>query len=396
LKRSRVVKALVLAAMGTLVFGFAHNTHWEEVDEHTPLKAEMFWNPFYSVQHLADSLGARTRVSHDVLSLPPPQAAIFVHFWSWSLLSERRQRLEHWVADGGRLIVTGDVVGDSEFGEWTGVSQVRVVPNGYVPSTRPPELMPLTPSEDHQAPDSTATPATQQHRSFSSCHTMYLSHLSSTRKLTWRLQDPYKQTQALRVPIGRGSVTIVNGQPFENFQLTCGDGGRLFVAAAQLHGNDAIEFLSDARGGSLLQLLWKYGSPVIVLAAASLVLWLWRSGVRFGPLAAANDPARRSLAEQIRGTGHFTLRFGGGRALHNATLRALNEAAAREVPRYERLSGEERVATLASLTGLGSGQLAGALDYNGARGPQELHQAIAILEAARRLVTGRKGLDHAD
>ena len=51
----------------------------------------------------------------------------------------------------------------------------------------------------------------------------------------------------------------------------------------------------------------------------------------------------------IRGTGQFTLRFGGGRALYAAQVRALQEAAERQIPAYSRLGGTERVAALAQL-----------------------------------------------
>jgi hypothetical protein len=151
-----------------------------------------------------------------------------------------------------------------------------------------------------------------------------------------------------------------------------------------LRPGDHIEFLTEESGVSLLDLIWKYGAPVVLLSAALIALWLWRSGVRFGPLMAEPDLARRSLAEQIRGTGKFTLRFGGGRALHAAVTRALDETAAHQVPHYGRLSGDERLATLAPLTGLNAHDLAAALDSNVARHPHELRKAIATLELARR------------
>jgi hypothetical protein len=219
---------------------------------------------------------------------------------------------------------------------------------------------------------------------FDICIPIIAQGLSTTRSLSWRLRDRDGNTQAVRVPIGRGSVTIVNAFAFGNTDLLQCDSALLFTAATQLHRGDEIHFLTDGRGGSLLPLLWSYGSPVIVLAALLVVLWLWRSGVRFGPLAAAADPARRSLAEQIRGTGQFTLRFGGGTALYTATVRALNEAAARHVPHYERLTGDERVAALGSLTGLGSSELAAALLDPAARRPHDIRKTIAFLEAARR------------
>lgn len=383
MKRSHLINALVLAATGALIFWFVHNTHWEEAQEHTPLKSEALTNPFYSVQHLAESLGARTRLRQEIVSVPSPQAAIVIEYWSWSLIAERRQRLEQWVSDGGRLVVSSLLLNDKEFGVWTGVRQlpVKIEPNRSL--TCPATTQPLTTPGKLIA----GNPNTLRQR-FSICGTWW-GRLATTRKVGWELEDIYNHLQVVRIPIGRGSVTIVNAQPFNNLDLLCSDSGRLFAAATQLHRGDEIDFLTDGHGGSLLQLLWTYGSPVIVLGALVVALWLWRSSVRFGPLAATSDPARRSLAEQIRGTGQFTLRFGGGRALYTATLRALNEAAARDVPHYERLSSEERVATLAALTGLNASELSTALDYAGTRGPHELHKAMATLETARRLVATR-------
>ena len=92
---------------------------------------------------------------------------------------------------------------------------------------------------------------------------------------------------------------------------------------------DDVHFLSEDTHPSLLALLWRYGAPVVMLTLTLVALVLWRGGVRFGPLAAAADAARRSLVEQIRGTGQFILRHGGGHSLHAASVRALDEAAKR-------------------------------------------------------------------
>jgi hypothetical protein len=111
---------------------------------------------------------------------------------------------------------------------------------------------------------------------------------------------------------------------------------------------------------------------------------LWRGAVRFGPLAAGPHAARRSLAEQIRGTGAFALRDGSGISLHAACVRALEEAAQRRVKSYARLSADERCAALARLTGFDQSALAAALDHPRVRSAHELRRTIALLEAARR------------
>jgi hypothetical protein len=111
---------------------------------------------------------------------------------------------------------------------------------------------------------------------------------------------------------------------------------------------------------------------------------LWRDAVRFGPLATPPQRARRSLAEQIRGTGQFVMRHG-GESLHAAAVRALDEAAARRVPGYARLSSTGRTAALARLTGADPDALAAAIDRPRSRRSHELRNAIALVDATRRL-----------
>jgi hypothetical protein len=129
----------------------------------------------------------------------------------------------------------------------------------------------------------------------------------------------------------------------------------------------------------------------VLLLFAAVALGLWRAGVRFGPPIGATESARRSLAEQIRGTGQFALRFGGGRSLHAATLRALRNAAIHRFPGYDEMSSEARVAAVATATGIGAEDLGPAMNFQGERSSHELRDAIAALESARRrLLTHKK------
>jgi hypothetical protein len=384
-KRNSLATVLILLALGAIGLWIANNTHWEDVNERTPPKGEAATNPFYSAQHLAEMLGARTRLRHEIVTLPPTQAVMVITFWNWGLIPERSHRIEQWVRDGGRLVVSGGVIMDETFDKWTGVKQVEL-PREKDPVSRLATCAPLTQRLTVDPAPTGVSPASSSAEHFNICQLLWPQELVTTRKFSWRLRDRDGHTKALRIPIGRGSVTLINGLVFGNPALLCGESGLLFTAATQLRRGDDVEFLTDGNGGSLLALLWGYGWPVIVLAGLLIVLWLWRSGVRFGPLVAAADPARRSLAEQIRGTGQFIVRFGGGKALYDATARALNEAASRRVPRYERLNGEERIAALASLTGLGPAELSAALDDPAARRPKEIRKTIAFLEAARRRI----------
>jgi hypothetical protein len=145
-----------------------------------------------------------------------------------------------------------------------------------------------------------------------------------------------------------------------------------------------VHFLSEGEHPSLLALLWHHAASVVVLALTLVGLGLWRGAVRLGPLAAPPLQGRRSLAEQIRGTGLFALRHGGGESLHAASVRALEESAARRVSGYARLSVGERAAAIARLTGFERDALAKAIYHPGLRHPHELRSTIALVETARR------------
>jgi hypothetical protein len=378
MKRRYLVNGLAAIVVAACIAWIASNTYWEQYEERLGPQGEALTNPFYSAQRLAELLGAHTRLRYEIVAAPPTNTLIVLGDWNWSVIPERRERFERWVRDGGRLVVSRDLLADPRFTAWTSISRERVTDTGK------------NPADDGRV----TTEPGKSGNHWQICGLSLHTYLSTPRKVSWRIDDRLSHAQALRVPIGRGSVTIINGDPFGEGALTCADDGLLFVAATELKRGDSIEFLTEEGGDSLLQLIWRYGSPVVVLLAVLLVLWLWRSGVRFGPLMSEPDPARRSLAEQIRGTGQFTLRFGGGRVLHAAAIRALDETAARLVPHYDRLAGEERIATLAPLTGFGTGDLSAALDRAVARNSHELRKAIATLELARRHMTQTTSRHH--
>src|SRR5690606_17997655 len=125
---------------------------------------------------------------------------------------------------------------------------------------------------------------------------------------------------------------------------------------------DHVVFLTEADVPSLPVLVWRHGAPFVVVLLSWIALALWRGAMRFGPLLAPAERARRSLAEQILGTGRFVVRAGGGAALVAAARRALDEAAQRRIVGYERLAEPARARAVATLTGVDVRALAGALD----------------------------------
>ena len=398
-----VVRLLAVAAIGLLITWIARNTYWDDVTVPTPWKNEAARNTFYPAQKLVERLGATSTWDRFQTSVPT-DGVIVISSWHWDLAEGRRSRMEQWVEAGGRLVIDRTLVGGQEaFEKWSGITHVS----------------PKTEAEDAADEDDAAgaTSGARERRRPRECRVLHeamrgvgsraglpvdyelcsdedFSHLTTTRAVDWALQDD-TGNQVLRVRVGKGSVTVINGVPFRSHAFLRGDHGELLVATTQLRRGDEVHFLSEEEHASLLTLMWIFGWPVVVLALALIALALWRNSVRFGPLTAEPDRARRSLAEQIRGTGRFAQRFGGGKSLHAATVRALDEAARRRISAYTRLSAAERVDAVARLSGIEATMLGPAIHHSGPQRSHELRQAIALIETARRrILIDRKRSSH--
>jgi hypothetical protein len=388
-----VVPGILIAGIAVLVAWIAKNTYWDETTIPTPLKNEAARNPFYAAQRFVENLGATSswdRFQRDV----PTNAVIVISSWHWDLAQGRRSRMEQWVEDGGRLVIDRSLVGGEEaFESWSGISrrhpdrESEEETEGSQDDAAEEDEPARKPRPCRQLRESMREVGSRRGAAadIELCSIEDFSYLTTTRRVAWAMQDDVGN-QVLRTKVGKGSVTVINGMPFRFRTFIDGDHAELLVLAAQLRRGDEVHFLSEEEHASLITLMWVFGSPVVLLSLALIGLALWRNSARFGPLAAPPESARRSLAEQIRGTGQFVMRFGGGKALHAAAVRALDEAAQRKVSGYRRLPANERIEAVARLTGIEAATLAPAIHHSGPRRSHELRQALALIETARRRI----------
>jgi hypothetical protein len=379
--------ALVIA----LIVWIASNTYWTDVTVPMPMKGEALTNPFYAAQRFTESLGGHAAWDR-TWSSPSTNAVVVLSGWHWDLIDSRRQAIERWVEAGGRLVVDSTVAGSADtFERWSGISrefdfkrflEKRKETGGEIDLEDAVEM-----EADEQTRCGTFTQEQNDASSASDAHVLcdfgVFDFLAATVQPEWALRDD-RGAEAMRVRVGRGSVTVLDWSPFRSRGLFDGEHAWVFVAATQFQRGDNIRFLSEDDYPSLLALLWQHGGPAVVLMLVIIALLLWRGWVRFGPMAPPLPSARRSLAEQIRGSGRFALRYGSSDSLHAAVVRALNEAVSRRVPGYTQLPPQEQTAALARLTGFERGSLAAALHHLASRRAERLHNALALLETARR------------
>jgi hypothetical protein len=383
--KTRIVPIVLLLAL--IAFFAWIGSNLERVERTVPvgLRGEAATNPFYAAIRLSEALDASAQWDH---VLAARDSVIVLSSWNWTLSQQRRQRLERWVEAGGRLVVDDTLIGDLDlFEKWSGIGESYDDEDSDEARKRP------DPAQREMLgrflePDCQPVYEDGGKRGFEVCGLVQGRSLTTSRPIEWALRAG-DSIQALRVAVGRGSVTAINGSPFVRREFLREDHPQVFVAATQLQRGDRLSFLTEQDQGSIFRLLWRYGAPVVLLMAGLVVLALWRSSLRFGPMTAPAETARRSLAEQIRGTGQFALRFGGGHSLHAATVRALRDAAVRRFPNFDRMPSEERVSVLAKATGIAAAELGPALNFSGPRSTHELRNSIAALEAARRRLLQR-------
>jgi hypothetical protein len=378
--KSRTRVLLVAAAIATLVIAIARHSEWTETEIPMPLTGEAVVDPFYAAERLARKLGATADSVHSLEPLPPVSDVMVITDWNWSEDPVLRRAVKTWVEGGGRLVLDDTFVDVAELQHWSAMELLYPFAQQRGPrdATDCRELEPVG-ANGRKGPEV---------KSWNLCGLSKIRRLRAPSRLEWGVGDS-AGLQAVRLGVGRGSVTFVDGHSFTGRGLLDGDDALMFVAAIPLARDSRVHFMFPATRQSLSQWIWRNGASALCLAALALGLWLWRSSVRFGPLSPNPVGARRSLGEQIRGSGRFLRNAGEARFLHAATLEALESMSQTRFSGYAQLTLEQRVAVIAAATALDVERLRAAFLWPAESRAANLTAALANLEDARRRVASR-------
>jgi hypothetical protein len=383
-RRPGALQVVLIVLVLLIALFIVRNTEWGEVEIPTPLRGDAAKNPFYAAQKLVETLGA-TSERRESLGDTPNDAVVVLSTWGWDIDRARREAFERWVEAGGRLVVDAALVtGSDAFETWSGISRRRMEIDPFAEDSTAPQRLFERCRNVTEIPAQSASTAPD----FEVCDFDWASWIETDKRLLWALDDEGTLVAA-RVIVGRGTVTVLTGVPFVSRELFEGAHAEVLAAATALRAGDHVVFMSEADVASLPELVWRYGAPVVGVLLLWIALALWRGAMRFGPLVAASERARRSLAEQVLGTGRFAVRVGGGAALVAAARRALHEAAARRIVGYERLAVAAQAEAVAKLARVDGAALGAALASEPSARALELRAKLALLETARRELVSR-------
>jgi hypothetical protein len=380
MNRETLTRVLLLVLAAVAAAWVATVTEWAEVEVERPPRGEAARNPFFALEQLARELGVRLEHRKDLASMPPAGVRLVLTSPYWDLFPERSDMLRQWVEAGGHLVLPGRMLSEEALQEWLPLAHGDKVRSAQASRRKTPP-----PEERHcRELEGADSRAGTDRVAYKVCVAPHWRELVPGPDVVvqWVLQGP-EGIEMLRVPFGRGSVTAYGPMALmHNRDLTRWDHALAASAALQLQRGSEVWVVAEESRQFLLAWVWRHGWVALLLVLAAIAAWLWRSAIRFGPLGAVPAPQRRSMGEQIAGTGAF-LRRHGTAALHAAQVRALQETARVRLPGYARLPPAAAIESIAKATGLDAAALARALDSP--QQPQRsLPHALELLETARR------------
>lgn len=400
--RERIVAALLLVAIALGAWGISASTEWVEEETRRPARGEARENPVYAFEQLLRKLDMTVERHQALDRMPPQHARLLLLSRDWELVPERAEQLRQWVQRGGHLVLLhASTWNETRLASWVPVATVDVSQqvrerNKARQAAKAAKAAKATsaPDAEYAAEDDdlvSMPPVFDAVDTLASCRSFGSNQRLAPKagqRASWSLAQEFG-AQALRVPSGRGSVTVLNvhlGAITGVEPLAC-DNPLLLAAALQAErGATAWIYLNETRE-ALLPWLWHQGWIAIAIGLLALAATLWRGAMRFGPRLAAPPRLRRSISEQVRGLGAYLHREG-REALLQAQQRALDEAAARHLRGYARLTLSERARAIEAATGLAHTELSAALSARVCTRAQ-LPQLLHCLEAARRrLIAG--------
>ena len=383
MKRDALVRIAVLALLAALGAWLVTATEWAEEQVEQPPRGEAARNRFFAAEQFIRQTGGQVLRRQELDTLPPAGARLVLESQHWDLFPERAGRLRQWVESGGHLVVPATLADDKVMAAWLPLVVAEH------PRNRPPRPVQrdLPAKERHcreVAEPAGVTPAYGEPGRYRLCLGAYWRELRPAVDVApqWALAGP-DGIEVLRMPVGRGSVTVHTPLGLlHNRHVVQGDHALVAAAALQLRPGALVWLVAEESRPPLLFWIWRHGWVAVLLALAALGAWLWRSGVRFGPVGAVPPRERRSMKEQVAGTGAF-LRHHGPAALHAAQVRALQETARTRLPGYAALGSAAGAEAIAKATSLDPAALEAAL-RSGLRTPHALPADLELLEAARR------------
>ncbi len=198
---------------------------------------------------------------------------------------------------------------------------------------------------------------------------------------------------ALSYAVGKGRITVLSNLRFlNNHNIDKANHAALLTYLAAPGPGKEIWFVYGSDVPSLWEWLTERAWTVLVAATALLIVWLWTTSRRFGPLLPVPQKSRRSIVEHVAASGRYLWRNDRGRRLYQVLCEDFRRHIAWRHPQWARLSDEELARQIVefirlqeiSLSGLTVPIITALLDPTLARDQRKFAEDAQLLETLKK------------
>ncbi|MCW8891298.1 MAG: DUF4350 domain-containing protein [Sedimenticola sp.] len=378
-----VMGLLLLLLVGWWIQWFYANHEQQTREIKTDVSPLAKRNPLLAAELFLRRIGLQSEsVSGRDFLLNPPEATglLVVSRLGGSLPEERQEALLAWVRRGGHLVISppsgwgDDDAQANSLLDYLGVEVFWPDSEGQEGDSSGAALG----SADAHAPILFQLPgvAGEVAVAFTDQRVLF----DSRGHAEWQVESD-EGAHLLQFDIGRGQITVLSDQAFFSNARIGEHDHALFLAQLAV-SSSRVWLLYSSEMPSLIQLLWRQASELVISLMGLLLLIVWFMTQRSGPVLVAESFGRRNLMEHLIAVGHYVWKVDQARETFTRSQAALEQRWLTRHPLLAGMKQEERCQWIADHAGLMPASVSQAL-YGHYQGE---HEFIQVTATQQRLV----------
>jgi hypothetical protein len=367
--RREILVLILIASLGvTAVVWFRANFEPETKKVKVGFRGEARRNPWLAAEHLLDRMHhpASDVREYDRLRKLQPDSILVLPQGRQTLSKSLRAHIVDWVKSGGFLIVEAEypTIADPLIEEF-GVKRVEDAHNreadqhhhGAGGSLRKNGEIDVNANDINR--DSLDLTVVKFPGSALTSLVWMEADFSLVSERAWFRAGTDYSANLIMLSEGDGIVAVLNDLDFAtNREIADLDHAQFVVELARFaRRSGPVIFFNNPGRPSLLKWLRAHAWAPISAAALALLLWLWKSIPRFGPVAPDPERARRRLLDHLRASGRFLWSRGQGGRLLEVSREACLRKISRALPDFETAAASTQASRLMRMFGISSEQV---------------------------------------